>query len=87
MIAGPASEPNNHDIAVRFAAGSGQPILIARHPADDIYPVFSPDGRYIAFSSNRGSSGSYDIFVYDQQTENLFQLTDTREDEYIGGWR
>ena len=31
------------------------------HEAHDIAPVFSPDGRMIAFSSNR--HGSYDVFV------------------------
>src|SRR5436853_6610667 len=34
---------------------------ITSHPAHDIYPVFSPDGRMLAFSSNR--HGSYDVFV------------------------
>src|SRR5690349_24945612 len=34
---------------------------ITSHPAHDINPVFSPDGRSIAFSSNR--HGSYDVFV------------------------
>jgi Tol biopolymer transport system component len=59
--------------------------LIARDAANDLYPVFSPDGRYIAFASNR--SGNFDIFVYDQQTQSLSQLTNTIDDEYIGGWR
>src|SRR5262245_12592981 len=31
------------------------------HEAHDAYPVFSPDGRSIAFSSNR--HGQYDVFV------------------------
>ena len=31
------------------------------HEAHDINPVFSPDGQWIAFSSNR--HGSYDVFV------------------------
>lgn len=80
----PANEPNNADIALRFLSG-GTPQLIARSPANDINPVFSPDGRYIAFSSNR--SGNYDIYVYDQQSQTLYQLTNTVEDEYVGAWR
>lgn len=84
--AAPASEPNNHDIALRFAAGTSSVDLIARDPADDILPAFSPDGRYIAFSSNRG--GNYDVYVYDQMTQELFQLTNTPdEDEFVGSWR
>jgi tricorn protease len=31
------------------------------HTARDVYPRFSPDGRWIAFSSNR--YGNYDVFV------------------------
>src|SRR5262245_62790005 len=31
------------------------------HKARDIYPRFSPDGKWIAFSSNR--YGNYDVFV------------------------
>jgi tricorn protease len=31
------------------------------HPADDRDPVYSPDGRYLAFSSNR--SGNMDVFI------------------------
>src|SRR5947199_8017564 len=34
---------------------------ITSHPAHDVNPVFSPDGRFLAFSSNR--HGSYDVFV------------------------
>jgi TolB protein len=84
FAAAPANEPNNADIALRFISG-GAVQLIARDAANDLYPVFSPDGRYIAFASNR--SGNFDIFVYDQQTQSLSQLTNTTDDEYIGGWR
>jgi tricorn protease len=34
---------------------------ITMHEAHDAYPIFSPDGRWIAFSSNR--HGQYDVFV------------------------
>src|ERR1700734_679653 len=34
---------------------------VTSHPAHDVNPVFSPDGRSIAFSSNR--HGSYDVYV------------------------
>src|SRR3954466_15349434 len=34
---------------------------LTSHPPHYLYPVFSPDGRMLAFSSNR--HGSYDVFV------------------------
>src|SRR5947207_3962122 len=39
--------------------GTARPVTT--HPAHDIYPAFSPDGKHLAFSSNR--HGSYDVFV------------------------
>src|SRR4030081_963659 len=44
---------------VEAIGGVARPVTM--HEAHDIAPVFSPDGRSIAFSSNR--HGSYDVFV------------------------
>src|SRR5215468_9008794 len=38
-----------------------QPQRLTVHGARDVYPRFSPDGKWIAFSSNR--QGNYDVFV------------------------
>lgn len=43
------------------------------HPASDRSPVFSPDGHYIAFSSNR--FGSMDIFIMDASGGEPQRLT------------
>src|SRR5271170_7345607 len=44
---------------VETIGGVARPVTM--HEAHDINPCFSPDGRSIAFSSNR--HGSYDVFV------------------------
>ena len=44
-------------------------------PADDVQPAFSPDGRRIAFASNR--SGNWDIWVMDADGGNVVQATNT----------
>src|SRR5262249_58397664 len=44
---------------VETIGGIARPVTM--HEAHDISPIFSPDGRYLAFSSNR--HGSYDVFV------------------------
>ena len=37
------------------------PRRITDHRAREVYPRFSPDGKWIAFSSNR--NGNYDVFI------------------------
>src|SRR5262245_25953412 len=44
---------------VESIGGIARPVTM--HDAHDFYPVFSPDGASLAFSSNR--HGSYDVFV------------------------
>ena len=48
------------DIWVVNEDGSN-PRRVTDHRARDIHPHFSPDGKWIAFSSNR--YGNYDVFV------------------------
>jgi TolB protein len=42
-------------------------------PAEDVQPVFSPDGKYIAFASTR--AGSWDIYTMDLDGKNVTQVT------------
>jgi Tol biopolymer transport system component len=80
----PKDAPNNSDIIVRRADPSSTPLVVVKDNADDLSPVFSPDGKYLAFSSNR--AGSYDVYVLDQQTSTVYQLTNTVEEDFLGGW-
>jgi tricorn protease len=57
---------------------------VTSHPAHDIHPVFSPDGRKIAFSSNR--HGSYDIYVVPVQGGRPTRLTVDSANEMVCGW-
>jgi Tol biopolymer transport system component/serine/threonine protein kinase len=45
-----------HDIFVKLV-GAGEPLRLTTNPGDDIYPTWSPDGRYIAFVRQAGSDG------------------------------
>lgn len=78
------TDPSNSDIAIRAAGGFGLPTLPVRDPANDVYPVYSPDGARLAFASNRG--GQYDIYIYEFATQTLSQLTNTAQEDYPGGW-
>ncbi|MCB9457757.1 MAG: PD40 domain-containing protein [Anaerolineaceae bacterium] len=80
-----AGSPNNHDIIVRNADGGGTPSVVVNSPADDVYPVFSPDGQYIAYSSNE--RGQYDIFILNLANPgDRRQLTNSENQDFAGGW-
>src|SRR3954451_5060354 len=67
---------------VETIGGTARPVT--SHPAHDLAPVFSPDGRKIAFSSNR--HGSYDVFVVSTQGGRPTRLTFDSADEFVTGW-
>ena len=60
------------DIYLQRAGGLAVTRLTS-DPADDAFPTFSPDGRRIAFSSNR--NGSWDVFVMDADGKNVVTVT------------
>ena len=49
------------DLWLLEAPYNGKPIRLTDHPANDVNPAWSPDGKRIAFASNR--EGTYDIHV------------------------
>lgn len=49
---------------------------------DDREPAFSPDGRTIAFASDRAFEGSYDIWTVDIASGVLKRVTSSPDDEY-----
>jgi tricorn protease len=52
--------------------------------ARDVYPRFSPDGQWIAFSSNR--EGNYDVYVIPVAGGKPRQLTFHSADDTVVGW-
>lgn len=54
------------------------------HQARDIYPRFSPDGKWIAFSSNR--DGNYDVYVMPVSGGKPRQLTFHSANDNVAGW-
>jgi Tol biopolymer transport system component len=50
-------------------------IQLTSDPAADVQPVFSPDGKRIAFSSAR--SGNWDLYVMDIDGRNVEQVANT----------
>jgi len=67
---------------VEAIGGVARPVTM--HEAHDYNPVYSPDGRNIAFSSNR--HGSYDVFVVPTEGGKPRRLTFDSGADLVTGW-
>ena len=63
---------NKYDIFTMNGDGSGVTQLTSS-PSEDQDPSWSPDGKFIAFASNRGKT--YDIWIMESNGANPVQLT------------
>src|SRR5437773_4949485 len=87
----PDSSPDGEKIAFSYLGdvwtvdrigGIARPVTL--HEAHDFDPVFSPDGRWLAFSSNR--HGSYDVFVVPVRGGKPRRLTFDSASDIVTGW-
>ncbi|PYQ62507.1 MAG: hypothetical protein DMF53_12825, partial [Acidobacteria bacterium] len=67
------SSPGNQDIFLQRVGGSNPINLTADSPQNDTQPAFSPDGKQIAFRSERDGGG---IFLMGATGESVRRLTD-----------
>jgi len=71
------------DIWTAHEDGTGL-VRVTDHKAREIYPRFSPDGKWIAFSSNR--EGNYDVYAIAASGGKAKQLTFHSADDNVVGW-
>ncbi len=64
--------------------GLTPPEKLISSEANDIRPRYSPDGRYILFSSDR--AGNWDVYIYDLVTRETYQLTTTPYTDIANDW-
>lgn len=83
----PAISPDGTSIAFSYqgdiwtmSSEGGMAVRLTRHPADETFPVFSPDGQKIAFASNR--YGSLDVYTMNADGTNVSRLTHHSTDLY-----
>jgi len=87
LVFQPAAPPPNTDIflaSLSNVAGAltvGQPVNVTNSPGYDNQPSFTPDGRHMLFTSNRGGTQT-DIYRYDVAGRTVARVTDTPESEY-----
>ena len=60
-------------------------INLTHNPAVDMQPVWSQDGRWIAFQSNR-DGGDWNVYVADVNTKRVAQITRIKGTERTIGW-
>ena len=90
-LAEPSIAPDRAEVA--FVSGSdiwsaplagGEARLLVSHPATESRPVFSPDGKRLAFTSTRTGNG--DVYVLDLGTGDLKRLTFHEGSERVDNW-
>ncbi len=59
-------------------------LRLTAHAGRDVYPRFSPDGKWVAFSSER--NGNLDVFVVAARGGQPRQLTFHSGDDNVLGW-
>jgi tricorn protease len=67
---------------VEAIGGIARPVTM--HEAYHVNPVFSPDGKQLAFTSNR--NGSYDVFVTPVEGGKPRRLTFDSASDIVNGW-
>jgi TolB protein len=80
-----AQSTTNCHLYVMNTDGAGGPVTTGN--ANDLDPVFSPDGTRIAFArSVGGPQGQYDIYVMNSNGTNVTQLTSESKDDRYPAW-
>ena len=87
----PALSPDGAEIAFvsggdiwTVPAGGGDARLLVSHAANESRPLYSPDGRRLAFNSARTGNG--DIYLLTIETGDLKRLTFDDSNEQLDAW-
>ena len=87
----PSMSPDRKEIAFisggdiwSVPAEGGTARLLVSHLATESKPLYSPDGRFLAFGSNRTGNG--DIYILELESGNLRRLTFDDSNDQLDAW-
>ena len=87
----PAISPDRKEIAFvsggdiwTVPVGGGTASLLVSHPATEARPMYSPDGKRLAFTSTRTGNG--DVYVMNLETGDLSRITFDDASEQLDAW-
>ncbi|MFT5142267.1 MAG: hypothetical protein ACI80V_001572 [Rhodothermales bacterium] len=69
--------------------GDGSLVALTNDAYDDLDPAWSPDGRFVAFTSDRtslGKQGAYNVFTYDFETGRVEYVTFGDQKDFSPTW-
>jgi RNA polymerase sigma factor (sigma-70 family) len=85
QIAFSSKRDGNFEVYVMDTDGTNQRRL-TNDPADDLYPMWAPDGKRIAFMRGSYVSGGWDIYLMDADGENQINLTNNPANDEGQDW-
>ncbi len=77
------SNPDDVDIYIQSLIG-GQPLLIVDTPGRAVRPRWSPDGRFLAYSSDQ--DGDFEIFIVEVASYAVYQVTVNAVYDMVNEW-
>lgn len=87
----PSLSPDRKEIAFvsggdiwTVPSGGGTASLLVSHPATEFKPLYSPDGKWLAFASSRTGNG--DIYLLELASGNLKRLTFDDSGDQLDAW-
>jgi TolB protein len=66
-----------------MSSSGDSPVNLTHDPADDLFPRWSPDDRWLAFATNRGNP---EIFVIRLDTSELTNFTNHPARDNYPAW-
>ena len=85
-IAFASNRDGDYDIYVMNVDGTGLVQQLTRNASSDLAPAWSANGQMLAFTSNSGSNGNYDIWRMGYDGSNPTRLTTANGTDTTSSW-